>query len=229
MKQRPLSTRIGLMLVIGLIQSCTPIYRAGIPNQPIMKQRGDVEISSGIETGSAFAEASYAITDFAYLTGGGLSWISNNGSTTFGEGGVGFYKTIDKSGFSFSAIGGYGESSAFNSNWVSIDGFWASESIQARYARLSLQSAYYRHSQYADFSVILRSSFVNWIAPENVNSESPGIDFYLEPTLSFRAGPPNTKFFIDAGLQIPAYQSFRHFNAPIHLGVGVDVIFKTLK
>ncbi len=213
-----------------LLQGCFPLYRASIPNQPIMKQKGDIEISAGIETGSAFVEGSYAITDFAYATVGGLSWTNNNSSAYFAEGGIGFYQTKDKNGFSFSALGGYGESSALNNWWsTSTVNFIETSAISTRYARISIQPSYYFHRPYIDFAMIFRNSFVNWLSPETVGTDRPGIDIFFEPTLAFRAGPPNTKFFFDAGLQVPAFRSFSHYNAPFHLAVGVDVIFQKRK
>ena|GEM_PF-748787 len=220
-------------LIIALfmaMQSCFPLYRASLPNQPILEKRGDIEISSGIETGSAFVEGSYALTDFAYVTAGGLSWTNDNSSAYFAEGGIGFFQTKEKTGFSLSALGGYGESTVLNNWWANGNfNFVDGSSISARYARLSIQPAYYFHRPYVDFAMIFRNSFVNWIAPSSAGTETPGLDIYFEPTLSFRAGPPNTKFFLDAGLQIPAYRSYSHYNAPIHIGVGVDVIFQTIK
>lgn len=219
-----------LAFISVLLHGCFPLYRASLPNQPIMAKKGDIEISSGIETGSAFVEGSYAITDFAYVTVGGLSWTNDNSSAFFAEGGIGFYQTKENTGFSLSALGGYGESSALNNWWsVNIVNFIETPAISTRYARISIQPCYYFHRPYVDFAMIFRNSFVNWLAPEIVGTEKPGLDIFFEPTLSFRAGPPNTKFFFDAGLQVPAFRSFNHYSAPFHIGVGVDVIFQKRK
>ncbi len=220
-----------LLFVLALAcQGCHPIYRASLPNQPIMEKRGDIELSSGIETGSAFVEGSYAFTDFAYVTVGGFSWSSMNSSASFAEGGLGFYQTKEKTGFSFSILGGYGESAVFDGQWrVTQPIFQDGGFISTRYSRLSIQPAYYVHREYFDFAMIFRNSLVNWISTDFPGLESPGFDIYLEPTLSFRAGPPNTKFFFDTGLQVPAFRSFNHFNNPLHVGVGVDVIIQTRK
>lgn len=217
--------RIGCLLIVTqLLYSCVPLYRASIPNQPILKQRHDTEIEVGIETGSAYVNASYAFTNNMFVTVGGNSWTNRHTSSQYGEIGFGFFKAQDNEGFSLGFNAGYGTADVL---WTALPPAWfdpwwnETTAVNVEFARLSIQPGYYYYKGNHSFSFAIRNSLVNWISPTNFNEQTTGSDFFMDPVISYSSGSTMTKFFGECSLQIPIVRSYNHANIPIHLGFGV--------
>jgi len=222
--------------MIAAISACRPLYRASIPNQPMLTGKSELEVDVGVETGSGFVNASYSLTNHILLTAGGNAWSNNNTSAQFGEVGVGFfrYNEVENFGGSLLVQAGFGNANVIDNDFID-DPFNPNQNglveYNAQFSRFSLQPGIYWKTENFDVGMGLRNSMLYWLAPSDYDGQTvDGFDIFAEPVVSMQAGSAVTKFFIESSLQIPIYRAFRHPITPFHLGLGISFLIskKTL-
>ncbi len=222
--------------LITVLSACRPLYRASIPNQPMLTEKNELEVDVGVETGSGYVNASYSLSNHILITAGGNAWSNNNTSAQFGEIGVGFfhYNASENFGGSVLAQTGFGNANVID-NDLFDDPFNGNQTglieYNAQFTRFSLQPGIYWKMEHLDVGMGLRNSVVYWLAPSNYDSQTvDGYDIFAEPVVSMQAGSAATKFFLESSLQIPIYRAFRHPVTPFHLGLGISFLIskKTL-
>ena len=104
--------------LITVLSACRPLYRASIPNQPMLTEKNELEVDVGVETGSGYVNASYSLSNHILITAGGNAWSNNNTSAQFGEIGVGFfhYNASENFGGSVLAQTGFGNANVIDND-----------------------------------------------------------------------------------------------------------------
>ncbi|MEQ9188165.1 MAG: hypothetical protein RLP15_10560 [Cryomorphaceae bacterium] len=217
-----------LVALIGT--SCRPLYRASIPNQPMITERGQAEVDIGVETGSGYLNASYSLSDHLFVTAGGNAYSSNHTTAQFAELGAGYYSFNKERRFGTSVMGQIGFGYAEVIRDESVSNFFEPGDIElieydVQFLRFGVTPSAYWKSDHVDVALGMRNSMLYWLSPsEFQDQEVDGIDIFVEPVVSVQTGSAVTKFFLESSLQIPIYRSFSHPVSPIHLGFGISFL-----
>jgi len=219
-------TYIAASLLLMSVTGCRPLYRASIPNQPMLTEKRQLDAKIGLETGTGYFNATYALTNHVLLTAGGNAWSNRNTTARFGESGIGVFGFDEKSKFGWSTLltTGFGYASVIDD--VGIFEFPDNDGnpiqYQAQYIRTSIQPGFYIAGNAFDLGFALRASGVNWLSPDIYRDQRvQGLEIYFDPVLTLQAGTEAVKFFLETSLTIPTVRTFNHPINPVHLGLGM--------
>lgn len=212
-------------LLLGCLTSCETLYVANPVTTPLFSQEGEFQAqgsagSNGFNVGVALAPAKH----FALMANGATYTVEFDSiqeprfRTIFGEAGIGYWTPIDKY-WRFETYSGMG--------W----GITRNTPVQDFYRRFFIQPNVGYSSEYFDFGVASRFSFVGHTDQRNSTTMQfqPTNTSFWEPSIMFRAGYRELKFQMQGGLSLPMTSSefdFRQwtisFGANLTLGKDFD-------
>jgi hypothetical protein len=214
---------IAAAMLLGLIQSCAPIYRPNTTFTPMFDGRGQFRSMGSIGNNGLNLHAGYSITDNMAITGGLLyaSDIGGTGETFFGEAGAGWYFPL--SIFRVEVLSGIGFGTASATGTYE---FITDRTIEARgvYGRYYLQPAFGVSLGMVDLTLASRAAWVNFFrfAETTGNEEAAGniSALFMDPTVTLGIGPDNYKIFGQMGFSLPA-RALEFDHLPVVLSIGV--------
>lgn len=222
-KIRPISI---LIILIGFISSCAPVYIPNVANTPLFKEADELHVS--INTGfSGFdPQIAYSFTDnFAVQLNGSFYNSPPNDSSvnyqqhSYVEAAAGFYQPFGDI-IVLEVFGGFGFGK-IRANYVSP--LWSSNSFANNY-KFFIQPTFGLVSDVVDFSFTPKLSYVN------VN-QSGFTDYatFFEPVFTFKAGYKYLKFTTQFGLSIQGSSKPINFDYnPFIFSIGAQMQISNL-
>lgn len=196
MKRRTL-IQLSVLLTI-ILSSCEIYYLPPQVQTPTHYEKGDLAINAqGLYTGSA--SLSYAFSDHGFIGLSGMGYRSQTDSlynnyfrSTTVEGGFYHFDTIANHHFEIMGGAGFGRAADPSTNFL-VD-------FNRFYFQPTATLISYTHSIENHFSI--RFAQVQYKKQEAANVPSFNMRF-IEPAYTIRAGLPNVKLHMQAGISIP--------------------------
>ena len=223
-----------------LAASCSPkFYTPNTQNVPLMKEKGQTNLTVAGNGNQAEFQAAYALTSHIAVQGNGGLFIpkdldnGNGGSGRFLEGGVGYFSPVGDN-FVFEAYGLLGFGGFENHLPSTVDQYPnTSGKISANIARYSIQPVFGYVSKYFSIAVSSRISSLNYsriggnlvyndvIQTDYLASNRSGM--LLEPALTVRGGFERFKLQLQFGGSFNLTNSdFRQDKSYMTLGLNFN-------
>ena len=227
--------RIGFLLTLITLFSCSPEYIPNMANTPMFDEKGEIQANITRGVSGTDIQAAYAVTDhLGVMANTSFYKSTSDTSDDFHQHGIyefalGYYGDISDYG-RFEVYGGFGAGKiqAYNEDMVFDDPI-----TDATFSKLFIQPSFGMKSDIFDANLGTRLAMIK----VNYKQEAPGLNEsfqpFIEPMLTGRLGFKYVKFIGQVGLSFPLktetvfdYQPFiinlgLHFNInPVKMNLG---------
>lgn len=220
-----------ILVIMILFNSCATVYIPNAANVPLIGEKGEVQ--AGITTGTSNLDfqSAYGLTDNIAIMANATYSNKTSDSINYhkhfmGEGAVGYFKKVGRSG-RLEVYGGMGYGSTTdNEENYSFSGDYA----KGDYAKFFVQANIGSTSDIFDGAMSLRLCDAYFM-----NFRYLGLDYgnenniYIEPVLTGKVGYKNLKFIMQMGFSIPVQQSSVMSFNPFILNIGLNFKINTIK
>lgn len=221
---------ISSLALVVFTASCVPVYTPNVVNAPLLTQKGEANISGHVGTNGFDFQSSFSLTPNIALMANGSFFRSNYEETNdyeehyFGEGGIGWYKSLGQAGRLEAFAGyGYGKSKA-EDEWYFLGP--QTEISEAYYHRFFIQTDLGATLDFFDGGIAFRGCcllFHKYIH-NNLNYGGNDAYFFLEPVLFGRIGWKQVKMQMQMGLSFClAREPIEYFPFLLSFGIHINL------
>jgi len=239
MKTRRLAVvfSLPLILVVLLIQACSPIYVANSYQTPLLDEKG--ELNGNIQVGSngSDIQGAYAISDHLGVAAAAsyAKMEAVQGGTvnedyhkhTYGEAALTYFKPFGIGRFEL--LGGLGLGSASAVDNFDFTGSNSEERTDGNYNKVFAQTNIGLETGIIETGLSLRLAQVTFTEFETDNQFYDGSEggTFFEPAVFARLGWKNVKLEAQYGVIAKLQDDLYYPYQPFHLSVGLNVNLKT--
>jgi hypothetical protein len=193
------------IIIVLLFSSCKIAYYPTSYNIPLMKEKGDLQLTGVVGLGNIELQSAYAVTDNVGVTINGSFFSETKElnldtgprdvtlSYNYLEGGVGYFTPLGGV-FKYEIYGGAGTGMVpADLRNSSFDG-----TQRASRNKLFVQPAFGVSTNFADIAAVVR------LAAVSVNNEA---NFFAEPGVVIKLGYKSVKFYANGGISYPYAES----------------------
>jgi hypothetical protein len=214
--------------VLLLGYACSPAYIPNTVNSPLFSNKGEFNAAISAGTSNFDPQLSYALTNHMGIVLNGSFANRKSDSTddfhkhTIVELGAGYYTKLDET-FRFEAFGGYGMGK--------VDGkftFIVANNVQnARFNKIYIQPAIGATSDFFDFSIATRFSFINMNLTDPDYNGKNKFSLFVEPVLTGKLGYKNVKLIGQMGFSFSTKKEMelQYEYQPFMISIGLQLNF----
>ncbi len=210
---------LSVIIIVLVFSGCAPLYVPNTVNAPLLSNKGEMQAAIHLGTAGFDPQLAYAITDNIGVMLNGSFENSKSDSTddyhkhNFVELGAGYYTKFNENGC-FEVYGGYG----YGNMQTLVEKTIFNSKLDVQSSRIFIQPAVGLSTNFVDIS--LASRFVILSAKQN---EIRITRSYLEPTLTFKAGPKHIKGVFQVGYSYPLNSIENIDYQPFMLSLGLHL------
>jgi hypothetical protein len=207
-----------LGIIVTIIQTSCVVYVPNVINTPLLSDKGEFQINLNVGESGFDPQLSAAVSDHVGIMLNGSFRFNNSydyGEThSFIEAGAGYFTKFEDIG-RFELFGGIGSG---NLKAINYD-FWNSpdQDLDVKTFRMFLQPDIGLKTNYFDASFAPRLVWLNLDLGTETSS-----NFFIEPAVTFKAGPKNIKLVFQIGASFPTGKTYENFYDPLLLSFGIQ-------